>query len=95
MAKRYKDKDIYAIIENMLDDKDEETGKTYRELIALQLIKTAAGKTGGARESVNAALSIVEKLEKRPKTTPEKYLDTAKEKAKLLEKYKVLVNEEG
>lgn len=89
MSKKIKGKEIYDIVESMLDDKDEETGKTYRELIALQIVKTAAGKNGGSRETINAALSIVDKLSKRPKVNESEYLKRAHDKTKLIEKYKV------
>lgn len=88
MSRKIKGAEIFDIIETKLDERDEETGKTYRELIAMQIVKLAAGKSGGARETMSAAIAILDRLNKRPKGKDD-YLKKAAERNKILERYKV------
>lgn len=89
MAKKLKGVDIFEIIERQLDKRDETSGKTYRELIAMQIVKTAAGQVGSARENMSAALAILDKLGKIPRARESEYLKHAHDKTKLITKYKI------
>lgn len=79
MAKKA-DAEMITIMRKVLQEVDPETGMTYKELVVREVIQTAAGKKGSTKETVSAAINVIEKLAQTADDDAKKFFEVAKER---------------
>lgn len=67
MTKKTKNKLLTDILNKVIDEMDDETGRKRAEEVIRNIVKVASGKTGGAREAMTAAALIFERIDGKVK----------------------------
>lgn len=77
------------ILNRIIQEIDPESGESHMELIVRELVKVSTGKKGSARESVAAALGIIQRVAGETAKKPEEFFGALRTHVTESDKFKI------